>query len=96
MAGNIRLSSPFNSLTAAVATGAGKVFTPQTSSVTLLVQGITTATVALQASMDNTSFTTVGTPVTADGVVIVDTPYKYLRANVTAYTSGTINAFFLE
>jgi hypothetical protein len=96
MSGQIRLSSPFNSLTGATGTGAGKVFTPTTSSVTLLVQGITTATVALQASMDNTTYTTVATALTADGSVAIDTPYKYVRANVTAYTSGTINAFFLE
>jgi hypothetical protein len=96
MSGLIRLTGAFSSLTGAVATGAGKVFTPQTSSVTLLVQGITTATVVLQVSMDNTTFTTIGAGVTADGAIIIDTPYKYVRANVTAWTSGTINAFFFE
>jgi hypothetical protein len=96
MSGQIRLTGAFSSLTGAVATGAGKVFTPQTSSVTLLVQGITTATVVLQVSMDNTTFTTIGAGVTADGAIIIDTPYKYVRANVTAWTSGTINAFFFE
>jgi len=96
MSGQNRLTSAFSSLTAAVATGAGKAFNPQTSAVTLLVQGITTATVVLQVSMDGTTYTTIGAGVTADGAIPIDTPYKYVRANCTAYTSGTINAFFFE
>jgi hypothetical protein len=96
MSGQNRLTGAFSSLTGAVATGAGKAFNPQTSAVTLLVQGITTATVVLQVSMDGTTYTTIGAGVTADGAIIIDTPYKYVRANVTAWTSGTINAFFFE
>lgn len=96
MSGQNRLTAAFSSLTGAVATGPGKAFTPQSSAVTLLVQGITTATVVLQVSMDNSVWTTIGAGVTADGSIAIDTPYKYVRANVTVWTSGTINAFFFE
>ena len=61
----------------------------------LQVSGITTATVALQGSVDGTTFATIGTALTADGIITVANAPKYLRANCTAYTSGTITAKIL-
>lgn len=61
----------------------------------LQVSGITTATVALQGSLDGTTFATIGTALTADGIITVANAPKYLRANCTAYTSGTITAKIL-
>jgi hypothetical protein len=58
----------------------------------LQVTGITTATVALEGSLDGTTFFTLGTALTANGLVTVANAPKYLRANCTAYTSGTIIA----
>jgi hypothetical protein len=41
--------------------------------------------------LDGTNFATIAS-VTADGVSEVPLP-KFIRANVTAYTAGTINVF---
>lgn len=58
------------------------------------VEGITTATIKLQESPDNSSWTDLATR-TTDGTTTatfaVDT--LYIRANITAYTSGSITAF---
>lgn len=56
------------------------------------VSGITSATVVLQGSLDGTNWATLGTALTADGIVTIANAPKYLRANCTAYTSGTITA----
>jgi hypothetical protein len=42
--------------------------------------------------LDGTTFATIGTALTADGIVTIANAPMYLRANVTAYTSGTITA----
>lgn len=92
------LSSPVTVLNAVVATGASVAVQPDLSiqhPVVLQVVGITTATVALQASLDGTTYATVGTPLTADGFVSDNGGYKYYRANVTAWTSGAITAKIL-
>jgi hypothetical protein len=56
------------------------------------VSGITSATVVLQGSLDGTNWATLGSALTADGIVTIANAPKYLRANCTAYTSGTITA----
>lgn len=61
----------------------------------LQVTGITTATVALEGSLDGISFSTVETALTADGLIIAPHAPKYLRANVTAWTAGAITAKIL-
>lgn len=82
-------------LSNAVATGAGQVFiiapAPGETELDFTVSGLGTATVALQLSEDNAAWTTVATRNTngtTTGVAIGDN--LYMRANVTAYTSGSI------
>ena len=90
------LTSPVTLLSAVVATGASKAVQADAGQPAFLqVAGITTATVALQGSLDGTTFSTVGTALTADGFVTLANAPKYLRANCTAYTSGTITAKIL-
>lgn len=87
------LTSPVTLLNAVVATGASKVIQVDAGQPAFLqVTGITTATVALQGSLDGTTFATIGTALTADGIITIANAPKYLRANCTAYTSGTITA----
>ena len=91
-----KLSAPVTLLTAVVAVGAS-ISTyagalQANDKVTLQVSGITTATVALQGSVDGTTFLTIGTPVTADGFITDTTTLPYYRANVTAWTAGAITA----
>lgn len=87
------IASPVTLLSAVTATGASKAVQVDSGLPAFLqVNGITTATVALQGSLDGTNWSTIGTALTADGIVTVATAPKYLRANCTAYTSGTITA----
>jgi len=87
------LASPITLLSAVTATGASTAVQVDPGQPAFLqVSGITTATVALQGSLDGTTYSTVGTALTADGFVTLANAPKYLRANCTAYTSGTITA----
>jgi hypothetical protein len=54
------------------------------------ISGITVGTVAVQGSVDGSTWATVATALTADGIVTLASPPPYIRANVTAFTSGTI------
>jgi hypothetical protein len=88
--------APITLLSAVTASGASKAVQVDSGLPAFLqVNGITTATVALQGSIDGTNWSTVGTALTADGMVILAVAPKYLRANCTAYTSGTITAKIL-
>ena len=90
------LSAARTLLNAVTATGASSaVQVDGGQPVFLQVTGITTATVALQGSLDGTNFATIGTALTADGIVTIANSPKYVRANCTAYTSGTITAKIL-
>ena len=90
------LSAPITLLSAVTASGASKaVQVDGGQPVFLQVSGITTATVALQGSLDGTTFATIGTALTADGIITIANAPKYIRANCTAYTSGTITAKIL-
>ena len=61
----------------------------------LQVNGITSATVVFQGSLDGTNWYTLGSALTADGLVTVANAPKYVRANCTVYVSGTITAKIL-
>ena len=90
------LSAAKTLLNAVTATGASSaVQVDGGQPVFLQVSGITTATVALQGSLDGTTFATIGTALTADGIITIANAPKYIRANCTAYTSGTITAKIL-
>ncbi len=84
-------------LTDSVAVEIGQVYTiaPATgeTSIDFTVSGITTATVLLELSVDNSTWTTGATRTTngtTTGVSIGSN--LYMRAHVTAWTSGTIDA----
>ena len=90
------ISTPVTLLSAVGATGASKAVQVDGGQPAFLqVSGITSATVALQGSLDGTTFSTIGTALTADGFVTLANAPKYLRANVTAWTSGSITAKIL-
>jgi hypothetical protein len=59
------------------------------------VSGITSATVVLQGSLDGTNWATLGSALTADGIVTIANAPKYVRANCTVYVTGTITAKIL-
>lgn len=87
------LTTPVTLLSAVGATGASKAVQADAGQPAFLqVVGITTATVAFQGSLDGTTFATIGTALTSDGIVTIANAPKYLRANVTAWTSGSITA----
>ena len=87
------LTAPVTLLNAVTASGASKAVQADAGQPAFLqVAGITTATVAFQGSLDGTTYATIGTALTADGIVTVANAPMYLRANCTAYTSGTITA----
>ena len=90
------LSAPITLLSAVGATGASKAVQVDGGvPVFLQVSGITSATAALQGSLDGTNWSTIGSAITADGLIIVANAPKYVRANVTVYVSGTITAKIL-
>jgi hypothetical protein len=90
------LTTPITLLSAVGATGASKAVQADAGQPAFLqVSGITSATVALQGSLDGTTYATIGTALTADGIVTVANAPKYLRANCTVYVSGTITAKIL-
>lgn len=78
-------------LSAVTATGASvPVSTDSNLPAFIQVSGITSATVAAQGSVDGTTWSTIGTALTADGLITITNPPPYIRANVTVYVSGTI------
>jgi hypothetical protein len=87
------LTSPVTLLNAVTATGASKAVQADGGLPAFLqISGITSATVVFQGSLDGTNWSTLGTALTADGLVTVANAPKYLRANCTVYVSGTITA----
>jgi hypothetical protein len=87
------LSSAKTLLNAVTATGAStSVQIDGGQPVFLQVSGITSATVVLQGSLDGSNWSTLGSSLTADGMVTVANAPKYVRANCTVYVSGTITA----
>ena len=87
------LTTPVTLLNAVVATGASKAVQADAGQPAFLqVSGITSATVLLQGSLDGTNWSTIGTALTADGLITVANAPKYLRANCTVYVTGTITA----
>jgi len=78
-------------LNAVTATGASlSTGTDSNKPAFLQVSGITSATVAAQGSVDNTTWATIGTALTADGLITITNPPPFIRANVTVYVTGTI------
>ena len=87
------LTTPITLLNAVGATGASTAVQVDAGQPAFLqVSGITSATVALQGSLDGTNWSTLGTALTANGIVTVQNAPTYLRANCTVYVTGTITA----
>jgi hypothetical protein len=87
------LAAPITLLSAVVATGASKAVQIDAGIPAFLqVSGITSATVALEGSLDGTNWSTIGTALTVNGIVTIANAPKYLRANCTVYVTGTITA----
>lgn len=85
-------ATSFTLLNAVAATGAGtaQAVTDPTKARAFVVSGTFVGTVAIQVSMDNSTWFTLGAALTAPGVAESTGPWKYVRGNVTAFTSGTI------
>jgi hypothetical protein len=87
------LTSPITLLNAVGAVGASTAVQADAGQPAFLqVSGITSATVALQGSLDGTNWSTIGTALTANGIITVQNAPKYLRANCTVFVTGTITA----
>jgi hypothetical protein len=87
------LSAAKTLLNAVTATGASSaVQVDGGQPVFFQVSGITSATVIFQGSIDGTNWATLGSSLTADGLITVANCPKYIRANCTVYVSGTITA----
>ena len=87
------LTAPITLLNAVGATGESKAVQVDGGVPAFLqVSGITSATVALQGSLDGTNWSTIGTALTANGIITVANAPKYLRANCTVFVTGTITA----
>ncbi len=88
-------------LQAATGTGDGEwVETGALRTASIHVEGITTATVTITGSNELTMPLNTAhgvefsaSPLTADGLIELQVPTKYMKVRVTAYTSGTINAY---
>jgi hypothetical protein len=90
------LTAPITLLNEVVATGASTAVQADAGQPAFLqVSGITSATVALQGSLDGTNWSTIGTALTANGIVTIANAPTYLRANCTVYVTGTITAKIL-
>ena len=86
-------SNAITLLSAVTATGASKAVQCDAGNPAFLqVNGITSATVVFQGSLDGTNWATIGTALTANGIITTANSPKYLRANCTVYVSGTITA----
>jgi hypothetical protein len=78
-------------LNGVTATGASlPVGTDSNKPAFIQVSGITSATVAAQGSVDGSTWSLLGTALTADGLITITNPPPYIRANVTVYVTGTI------
>jgi len=76
-------------LSAVGATGAGSAIQPVAANKVFQVSGTFVGTVHAEGSLDNTNWTSLGN-LTAAGKIANTEPWKYIRGNVTAYTSGSI------
>ena len=81
-------------LNAVTSTSTSTAYDCEIADITIIISGITTATVVFEVSNDGTNYVSGGS-VTADGLIRIAGPFKKARARVSAYTSGTITAVAL-
>ena len=83
----LKIAAPVT-VEASVATGAA-VDISKATTVSAFLTGTFVGTVQWQISADGTNFLDTGAAQTAPGIVTITTPANWLRADTTAYTSGT-------
>ncbi len=84
-----------NLFTNKTTTGASAVKQPVCSKWAILIRGITTGTVLVEASVDGTNFVTIATK-TADGVHENSVPYPFVRITCSVATSVALFADLIE
>jgi|DEB0MinimDraft_3_1074331.scaffolds.fasta_scaffold00777_9 hypothetical protein len=60
----------------------------------ILITG--TATVQMQASVDNTNWVSLGAAITASGGYESEAPWPYMRATVSSYTNGAVTVWVAD
>jgi hypothetical protein len=93
------MSEPRNIITpllmGVTSTGASGVYGGKGQRVSqVLITG--TATVQMQASVDNDNWISLGDPITASGGYESEAPWPYMRANVTSYSSGAVSVWVAD
>lgn len=88
----VKLSNTATLLSAVAATGAGDTLQiAHVDELTVQASGTFVGTIQLEGSVDGSSWGQIGSDITATGVLLSSQNiYKFIRGNVTAYTSGTI------
>lgn len=84
-----QLTAAITLLSAVGATGASKAIAPDGNQTAFQITGTFVATVDIEASLDGTLWTVLSSK-TAPALVSDSGNYKFYRANVSAFTSGTI------
>lgn len=82
-----------NLFTNKTTTGASSSITPKSSNWVIHIRGITTGTVKIQVSMDDTNWFDFATKTADDKVASGGEPWPYVRANCTV---GTTVALFVD
>ena len=75
-------------LPSGVAIEDGTAVQPQAKTKIFEIKGITTGTVHIDGSFDASNWTSLGN-VTANGFIHNDQPWPYVRARISAWTTGT-------
>ena len=83
------LQAPIQLISAATSPVNSVAILPGDEAVHFQITGITTATVDIQGSVDGTNFASI-TSKTANSLVTVEKPPKFIRASITSHSSGTV------
>jgi hypothetical protein len=83
------LQSPIQLLSASTAPVNSIAIIPGDAPTHFQITGITTANVEIQGSVDGTNFAPI-TSKSANSLVTVEAPPKYVRASITTHSAGTV------
>jgi hypothetical protein len=81
-------------LSNATGTGPGNGFRPTGALATFQVEGTFSATVTIEVTLDSVNWVSSGLTFTAAGVGSINGYFAAFRANVTAFTSGTVTSVY--
>ena len=76
--------------------GASADYSPQSINHSVQVVGTFIGVVVVEASNDRVNWSPIGVAITVGGIQNITGAYKYLRLNVTSFTSGSITATMYE